>query len=425
MFALGFLTEKNNIKKAYLRTIHIAITSSSDASRNKDAFLKDITFTQQSEGSITYLNNQGFRWDEQRVTREHTNTIDIDRITNELNNAGFIAVHGRISEKEKDSITEKTVKKFSSKTINGVKDKFENYLKTNRELLLNSYEVFEKELGHNFFKESFFNGFCFGRIVFNFKRRYRISIVVQRNTGMGRIDLGMISLGEDKENLNPFLMLAEFKIGTHSALEATAQIKERYQNTWLNLKSFEDQVVIVGINYNLVTEDQMQLRSDDIKLEEISLRHFSIEELLTALTQTQVKDEIRESLEHLCNSRYGIETFQNFFPLLLGYTLSYKGEKFEVLQKRLFIEDAEFARHRGILAIDFKNKRQVVNQRLFFNFKLEGEERDLRSANLRNRADSVKQAVDYLCSEALSQDQTIHQIDITVAAKKETGKPFF
>lgn len=306
-------------------------------------------------------------------------------------------------------------------------DKFEKYLKTNRKLLLNSFEDLKKGLGQDFFKESFFNGFCFGGIVFNFKRRYRISIVVQRNTGMGRIDLGMISLGEDKENLNSFLMIAEFKIGTHSALEATAQIKERYKDTWLNLKSFEDQAVIAGMNYNLVTEDQMRLRSDDIKLEEISLRHFSIEELLTALTQTQVKEEIPESLEHLCNSRYGIETFQNFFPLLVGHTLSYEGEKFKVLQNRfrLFIEDDQFASHRGVLVIDFREKDQNIYQRLIFNFKLEGEERDLRSANLRNRADSVKQAIDYLCSEALSQDQTIHQIDVTVAAKKETGKPFF
>lgn len=101
---------------------------------------------------------------------------------------------------------------------------------------------------------------------------------------MGRIDLGMISLGEDKENLNPFLMITEFKIGTHSALEATAQIKERYKDTWLNLKSFEDQAVIAGMNYNLVTEDQMRLRSDDIKLEEISLRHFSIEDCAYANT---------------------------------------------------------------------------------------------------------------------------------------------
>lgn len=423
---LVFLTEKNNIKKAYLRTIHIAINPPSDASPNKDAFLKDIPFTQQTEGAITYLNTQGFRWDEQRVTREHTNAIDIDSINNELKIAGFIAVHGGISEKGIDNISEETVKDFSSKDIKEVNKAFEKYLKTNRELLLNSFEVFKQELSPDFFKEAFFNGFCFGGIVFNFKRRYWISIIVQRNTGMGRIDLGMISLGENKENLNPFIMFAEFKIGMHSALEATAQIKERYQNTWLNLKSFEAQAVIAGINYHLITENnRMQLRSDDIKLEIISLRPFSIEKLLAALTQTQGKEKILENLEHLSNSRYGIETFQNFFPLLVGHTLSYKGEKFEVLQKRLFIEDAEFARYRGILVLDFQEEDQNSDQKLIFNFQIDGEERNLRSANLRNRADSVKNAVDYLYSEALNKGQTIHQIDITVAAKKETGKPFF
>lgn len=118
---LVFLTKENNIEKAYLRTIHIAVTPSSDASRNNDAFLKDITFAQQSEGFITYLDNQGFHWNEQRVTREHTNAIDINRITNQLNNAGFIVVHGGILQEEIKNISEETVKKFSSKTINDVR----------------------------------------------------------------------------------------------------------------------------------------------------------------------------------------------------------------------------------------------------------------------------------------------------------------
>lgn len=107
-------------------------------------------------------------------------------------------------------------------------------------------------------REVNYHGFCSGIVEFLLKQQGRFDIAVERNLGLGRADLMLLSR-KGNENSNNWLAIpvaVEFKAGlanTETAAAAVAQIKERGYLRYLpRMRTIASKGVAVGVNFDRV-----------------------------------------------------------------------------------------------------------------------------------------------------------------------------
>ncbi len=419
---LVFQVEKEGQKKSYLRSIGLEVDSTGgtgklSANRNYGKYFKNLIFTRQTKNEIISKGDEAsFEWKEKDGLTENNNiSFEVEKV--KLTAHGFVEVNDSLlNEEEKKFINEECVKWFSSKDIDTVKHNVKQYLDINKKIMAKLRNLFETNLPKSFLQESFADGFLSGGLIYNFKRRFRITAVLQRIMGKGIVDFAFTSMGEDNSNENPYPVLIEDKKGKASPEVALEQVRRTSTKVHPSIKTFAQKCVIAGVNFLPLGNSQ----GESAEVEIYDINPFKFEELLTtdlltASTAVTLKENaVRKSMERLFNTRYGISHLSHFFPLLLGYFISYDSDK--IIQKKVIIEDDQFAQHHGLLFTDLKSPASNGAQhRIVFYFKSAGNDRPVRvkANSIRGtQSERLENTLGQLKAEADNKKMVFHQFVI-------------